>query len=255
MILCNPMRDPREENPFESVPTAKPGEFAGLLWVHEDRIRGDTTLAAGTTLANAFTGAPKGDAIRRGFGAYVFTDFAGKSGGWHGFWFARVFSNGEKTTAFRTTTDIRQGIPWPAVLQSIATTPFLAYDSNGSSYTADTIWEFGFKDAYDGPTKVTIEYFASHEPHTITVPTTMRPQGGTFDYGAGSVTFPPCLHPVMNFTFNTGTTSSRYPYQIISRIFQPTNVPDWPSTLVIEDGEVFSNGLYIRRKVTATAPY
>jgi hypothetical protein len=252
-------RDPRETTPFEVVPTAVPGEVAGLLWVHEDFIKGDLSLSIGDTLRSVATSTFRvalSSAVQRKFDAYVFTNWAGKESGWVGLWFSRVFSSGEKTTAFRTTTGVRSGIYWPPVLQNISSTPFRAYDSNGGTYVADTIWDFDFShDRYDGPTAVTVEYFASHVSHAITAPMTMQPKGGTFDYGAGTITIPECLHPALTFTFNTGTTSSRYPYQIITKTFLPTNVTGWPSSLVIDDDEEFSNGLYIRRKVTATKPY
>lgn len=236
------------------MPTLKPGEVAGLLWVHEDRIRGNTTLATGTTLTAAFPGAPKGDAIRRGFGSYVFTENAGKEGGWHGFWFSRPFSSGEKTTAFRTMTEVRGGIYWPPVLSGATVYNFQAYDGDGTQYTADVIWDFNLRDSYDGPTRVVIEYFASHEPHTISMPTSMQPEGGTFYYGVAQVSIPKCLHPLLQLTYSTGNDSTRFPQQSFTKNFPATNVTEWPATIVIDDGEVFDNGLYIRRKVTAYRP-
>lgn len=248
------MRDPREETPFQTMPTVKPGEIAGLLWVREDKVRGDFTLAAGTTLSNAFAGLPKGDALVRGFGSYVFTDNGPKEQGWHGFWFARPFSSGEKTTAFRTVTEVRGGIYWPAVLSGLNVRNFKAYDGDGTEYTADVIWDFQLRDAYDGPTRVVIEYFASHEPHTISMPTSMQPEGGTFYYGVAQVSIPKCLHPSITLEYSTGNASTRFPWQTFSKTFPATNLTAWPATLVIDDGETFDSGLYIRRKVTAYRP-
>jgi hypothetical protein len=127
------------------------------------------TLSPGTTLANALPGMSKGDALVRGFGSYVFTDNGPVENGWHGFWFARPFTAGEITTPFRSVTELRGGIYRPAVLGGINTFQFKAYDGDGAPYTADSIWDFDVRDSYDGVTKVLIEYFASHQPHNITV--------------------------------------------------------------------------------------
>lgn len=248
------MRDPREETPFQTIATLKPGELAGLWWVHEDRLRSDFTLAAGTTLAAALPHLPKGDALVRGFGTWVFTENGPVDQGWHGFYFARPFSAGEKTTAFRTVTEVRGGIYWPPVMSAVNVRNFKAYDGDGTEYTADVIWDFQLRDAYDGPTRVVIEYFASHEPHTISMPTSMQPEGGTFYYGVAQVSIPKCLHPQIELEYSTGNASTRFPWQTFSKTFPPTNLTAWPATLVIDDGETFDNGLYIRRKVTAYRP-
>ena len=247
-------RDPREDCPFQTVATLKPGEVAGLLWVPESAIRGDFTLSPGTTLATALPGVSKGDALVRGFGSYVFTDNGPVENGWHGFWFARPFTAGEITTPFRSVTELRGGIYWPAVLGGINTFQFKAYDGDGAPYTADNIWDFDVRDSYDGVTKVLIEYFASHQPHNITVPTVMQPEGGTFYYGVGQLNLPKCLHPQVTLSYSTGTSNSRYPYQMFSKTFPTTSVTAWPATITVDDGETFDNGLYIRRKVTGYRP-
>ena len=41
-------RDQREDCPFETKDTLKPGEVAGLLWVPQAAIRGNFSLAPGT---------------------------------------------------------------------------------------------------------------------------------------------------------------------------------------------------------------
>jgi len=248
------MRDSREQTPFETVATLKPGELAGMLWVNEDALRATTPLTLGTTLANFLPGVPKGDALRRGFGSYVFTNDGPKEGGWHGFYFARAFSSEEKTTAFRTMTEVRGGIYWPPVLSGTSVRNFQAYDGDGSQYTADVIWDFNLRDSYDGPTRVVIDFFASHEPHTISMPTSMQPEGGTFYYGVAQVSIPKCLHPVLGLGYSTGSNSTRFPLQTFSKIFPATNMTDWPASIVIDDGEVFDNGIYLRRRVTAYRP-
>lgn len=250
------MRDPRETTPFETRDTVKPGEVAGLLWLPEGKIRGDFTLAAGTTLQAAFAtlAVNKGDALTRGFGSYVFTDNGPIEAGWHSFWFARPFTSGEKTTAFRTLTDVQRGIYWPPVYNGANVRNFQAYDSNSVLYTADVIWDFDLRDAYDGPTQVLIEYFASHESHNIQAPTVMQPEGGTFYYGVAQVSIPRCLHPSLTLTYSTGTNSSRYPLQEFSKTFPATNLTAWPATQVVDDSEKFEGGLFIRRKVTAYRP-
>lgn len=247
-------RDPREDCPFQTVATLKPGEVAGLLWVPASAIRGDFTMNPGTTLANALPGVSKGDALVRGFGSYVFTDNGPVENGWHGFWFARPFTAGEITTPFRSVTELRGGIYWPAVMGGFSVRNFQAYDSDGVKYTADIIWDFDVRDSYDGPTKVLIEYFASHTPHSITTPTSMQPEGGTFYYGVAQVTIPKCLHQSLTLEYSTGNVNSRYPYQTFSKAFPATNLTTWPATITVDDGETFDNGLYIRRRVTGYRP-
>jgi|LakMenEpi03Aug12_release.lakeMendotaPanAssembly.Ray.scaffolds.fasta_scaffold753545_1 hypothetical protein len=248
------MRDPREQTYFETVPTAVPGLLSGLLWVHEQLLLASSTLTVGTTLANFLPSAPKGDARAKGFNDYVFTDFGPVDQGWHGFYFAKPFSSGEKTTAFRTTTEIRGGIFWPPVLTNLTVANFLAKDADGTVYTADVIWDFSLTDSYDGPTRVVLEYFASHEPHSISAPTTMKPEGGTFYYGVAQVSIPKCLHPSFTLTYSTGTNNKRFPYQVFSRTFPATTPTAWLDSFTVDDGETFDNGIYIRRKVTAYKP-
>ena len=247
-------RDPREDCPFETLATLKPGEVAGLLWVPEAAIRGNFSLAPGTTLANALPGVSKGDALVRGFGSYVFTDNGPVQDGWHGFWFARPFEAWEITTPFRSVTELRGGIFWPAVMGGFSVYNFQAFDGDGVKYIADVIWDFNIRDSYDGPTKVLIEYFASHTPHSITTPTSMQPEGGTFYYGVAQVTLPKCLHQALELTYSTGQNNSRYPWQTFSKTFPATNLTEWPATITVDDGETFDNGLYIRRKVTGYRP-
>jgi len=247
-------RDKREDCPFETASTVMPGVMSGLLWVPEKYLLASATMTVGTTLGNFLPAAPHGDARAQGYNDYVFTENGPVDSGWHGFYFAKPFSSGEKTTAFRTTTEIRGGIYWPPVLASGNIYNFQAYDSDGVKYTADTIWDFNLRDAYDGPTKVIIEYFASHEPHTISTPTTMQPEGGTFYYGVSLVSLPRCLHPEILLTYSTGINNSRYPLQSFSKTFPATNLTEWPASFIVDDGETFDNGLYIRRKVTAYRP-
>lgn len=248
------MRDAREQSPFETVSTVMPGLLSGLLWVHETHLLASTALTPGTTLANFVTAAPKGDARAKGFNDYVFTDFGPVDSGWHGFYFAKPFSAEQKTTAFRSVPDVRGGIYWYPVYASGNITNFQAYDNDGVKYTADVIWDFNIRDGYDGPTRCVIEYFASHEPFTIAAPTTMQPEGGTFYYGVGQVSLPRCLHPEITLTYSTGVNNARYPLQTFSKTFPATNLTEWPATQIVDDGQTFDNGIYIRRTVTAYRP-
>jgi hypothetical protein len=247
-------RDKREDCPFETVPTKMPGVLTGVLWVHEKYLLASAAMTVGTKLGNFLPAAPHGDARAQGYNDYVFTDFGPVQEGWHAFYFARPFSTGEKTTAFRTTTVYQGGIYWPPVFAGASIYNFQAYDADGVKYTADTIWDFNIRDSYDRLTKTIVEYFASHEPHTFSTPTLMQPEGGTFYYGVGQVTLPRCLHPEILLTYSTGVNNSRYPLQSFSKTFPATNLTEWPGTETIDDAEVFDEGIYIRRKVTAYRP-
>lgn len=251
-------REPQELTEFTSLPTPVGSESAGLLWVPERVIREGGIPPLGTTLKNFMPGkVSKGDAVGRGFGDYVFTRQGGLEGGWRSFYFARVRSSGEIATAFRTETQIRLGMSWPAVLTSVATGNLLAYNDAGGTYIASTVWKPVYAvPEYDGPTKVVVEWFASHAPFSLGAASGMQPTGLVLDYGIGSVSIPPCLHGTVTLRYEIPSNHPNYPAQGIEDTFPATTPVTRPSTLVLSDGFRFEeeNGLYIRRRETAYAP-
>lgn len=226
-----------------------------ILWVDEKYFTASTSLSTGTTLTNFMSSLdiPKADAVEK-YGSWVYSGQASRQNGCLRFWFTASRSAGEISTAFLTLTEVRAGVYWPPVLTAANIRNFYAYDADGTSYVADVSWDFQIRDSYAGPTRTVIEYFASHAPHTISTPTSPQPEGGTFYYGVAQVTIPKCLHPWMLLTYSTGNESARFPSQSFSKVFPATNLIGWPSTMVLDDGEVFDNGIYIRRKVTAYRP-
>lgn len=246
---------------FEPIPSIEPGVPDFVVRVPSSLIRADKMPVLGSTYA-AFQ-LPL--SIRRNEGwtqsyIYIFSGTGGSSGQpdksllWE-FYFTKDRGTGDAVTPFRTMIEYIRGVYWPPVLETITWGNFSAYDSSGVEYIADTNWDITLKSAYDGPTKVVTEYFASHAPFTLTAPTSMRPQGGVFYYGTGSLTLPQCLHPSFDLTFTTGTDNVRYPYQTFTKSFVATNYTNWPTTIILEDKQSYSNGLYLREKTTAYIPY
>jgi len=249
-------RENPETSLFTTVPTVLVGERACVLYVPEAKLQAGTATALGTTLQNFMPGVLKGRALTDGYGPYVLSQMGELADGLQAFWFARPRSSDEIATAFRTVEELKQGLYWPPVLTSVAIANLAEYDSTGTSYISNAVWDFVWaKMGWKGPTKVVTEWFASHAPFTtIADPQGMAEMGGTFDYGVRSMSLPPCLHPLLELSF-TIPESSRYPVQTFTKEFLATNVTDWPSTLVIEDAQTFENGLYIRQRQTAYKPY
>lgn len=249
------MRDDIESSPFETVPTQVPGLDSGLLWVRESLIREDSVLARGTTLLDFLPEANKGNALDRGFGSYVLTLAQQAQNGWRPFWFAKVRTAEEIAVAFDTEEQVRQGIYWPAVLSTVDSANLLAYTADSDTYVAGTAYKFNYAlQAYDGPTKVLIEYFASHTKPTIAAASGMQPRGGALDYAIGSITVPECLHGALTLSYQIPDNHPSYEGKTFS-VTIPATVPTMrPSSFVISDGYKFMDGLYIQRRETAYAP-
>jgi hypothetical protein len=249
------MRDQAETSFFTTVPTALVGEDACVLYVKESDITASTVRTRGMTLSAFMPIVDKEDAVMRGFGEYVLTKQGDLQDGYRAFWFAKQRSPEEITTAYDTEEELRLGISWPAVLTTVNTGNLLAYTADGDTYVASTVWKFVYgKPAYDGPTKVLVEYFASHTKFTLGAAEGMQPMGGTLDYGIGSVSFPPCLHGNFRLTYEIPENHPNYPGQGIYQDFAATTPPMRPTSFVLRDGYRFENGLYIRRRETAFAP-
>jgi hypothetical protein len=248
------------ENPetclFTTVPTVLAGEDACVLYVPEKEMwEGMPGRALGTTLADFLPGVDKAGALDRGYGGYVLTQAGELAKGLRGFRFVRVRTPEEIAVAFRAMPSIQQGLYWPPVLNTVVAANLMQYDETGVAYVAGMVWDFAWtRMAYRGPTKVVEEYFASHAPFALVVGTSMREIGGTFDYGVGSMTLPPCLHGTLNLSF-TLAESSRYPTQTFSKTFSATNVTNWPGSYVLDEQQTFDGLLYIKKRVTAYMPY
>lgn len=249
-------RDAQEPCLFTTVPTALASESAGLLYVPEKAVKEGSIPPEGTKLKDFMPKANKADAQPRGFGDYVFTQQGDLQDGYRSFWFSKVRSPEEIAVAFRTEDEQRLGVYWPAVLGTVVAGNLLAYLPDGvSTYVASTVWDFVFsKPAYDGPTKVRVEFFASHAPFTIPAAAGMQPMGGVLDYGIGSVTVPECLHGAFTLSYVIPANHPNYPEQSVSKDFAATTPTTRPESFVLRDGYRFENGLYIRRRETAYEP-
>ncbi len=249
------MRDPAETSFFTTVPTALVGEDAVVLYVKESEITDSTVRTLGMTLTAFMPLLPKEDAELRGYGSYVLTKAGELADGMRAFWFAKQRSPEEIATAFDSDEGLRQGIYWPPVLNTVVTANLLAYDANLETYVASIVWDFSWtRKAWRGPTKVKVEYFASHEPFEVTVPTAMQDEGDFFNYGIGSMTLPPCLHGYLDLYVDI-PESSRHPAQTFERVMLATSLTNWPDTLVIDMDPSFDRGIYILKVTTAYKPY
>lgn len=250
-------RESLEQCPFTTVPTDVPGVDGAVLYVPERSIREDTVKTLGTTLADFMVpeGVFKGDALDRGYGSYVLSKAGDLADGWRAFWFAKVRTEEEIGTAYRTVPGIDQGQYWPPVLNTAVVAYLMAYDGNGESYVDRIVWDFAWtKKAYSGPVDVVEEFFASHVPFEGLTAEGMQDMGGTFDYGLGSMTLPQCLHGALDFTVEIGE-SSRYPLQTFTKHFDATVPTTWPDELITYDRQVFDAGLYLRKRIKALKPY
>lgn len=250
------MRAGPEQTLFTTIPTQVVGVRACVLYVPEAKLRDETNTAEGTTLAAFMAGTiNKGDALVRGFGAYVLTQAGELTNGLQAFYFAKQRTTEEIGTAFRSMKGVRQGIPWPAVFGSMDTGNLLAYDDDGTtSYVQGTVWKpVWAKKYYDGPVSTLEEWFASHAPFDIPLTSGMQPRSEVFDYGVGSYTLPECLHGELTLSYVIEECTRR-PAQTASMTFDATTPTSRPSEIVLQDGQTFEDGLYIRKRLKAYEP-
>ncbi len=249
-------RQPQELTEFSTLPTPVGEESGALLWVPERKVREGNIPARGTTLKDFMAGkVSKGDAVGRGFGDYVFTRQGDLADGWRGFYFAKARTAEQIAMAYQTEEEIRLGIFWPAVLASGTSSNIRSYNDAGGAYVSGTAYKFTYaKPAYDGPTRVVTEFFASHAPFSIGTPAGMQPTPCTLDYAIGSISIPACLHGEVTLEYTIPSDHPNYEGKTFSSTTPATVPATRPSTLVMSDGYRFENGVYIRRKETAYAP-
>jgi len=107
----------QESKHFNLIPTADVGERVLRLWVNEDSLRADTTIATGTALTAFLPMVPKANAALQGYGSYLLTRPAGRrEDGYLGFDFAKPKTAAQLIAPFKTTT-IWDDYSWPAVLK------------------------------------------------------------------------------------------------------------------------------------------
>jgi hypothetical protein len=260
------MLPPREPTVFETLPTEDVAEVTALLRVHEDKMRGDTVITPGTTLADFMPGVDKGDALRRGFGSYILTRPGPKESGWHSFYFAKPKTDAEKEVPFRTTVRTRN-LPWDAVLldlqggnsSRVETQDSGVGDTGGSTSNTRTRTEFENRyrliPGINYPTEVIEEEFQSATPWdqleaTRPVPTQVR------IFYKGAQLSIDCLHedvivPPDEDDFQRedgyGNPSAA---ELPPGQFMPATVPTRWTIYVVDDDQDFRNGLYYRKRVT-----
>lgn len=82
-----------------------------------------------------------------------------------------------------------------------------------------------------------------------------QPQPINFYYGVGKLQIRPCLHPLLNLSWTTGTPNPRYPYQTFAQSYVATNYTDWPLSMRIANSESYVNGMFLRQISTAYRPF
>jgi hypothetical protein len=257
-------REPREPTVFETLPTEDVAEVTALLRVHEDKMRGDTVITPGTTLAAFMPGVDKGDALRRGFGSYILTQPGPKEVGWHSFHFAKPKTDAEKETPFRTTTRTRN-INWDAVLVDLqgGTATRLAVTEAGTTTTNTTnrqTW-IEFQNRYrlipgiSYPTEVIEEEYQSATPWEQLEATRPVPTRVQIYYKGAQISLD-CLHEditvpsdVDDYSREDGYGSPNAP-DLPPGQFMPATVPTRWTIYVVDDDQDFRNGLYYRKRVT-----
>lgn len=115
------MLEPQEPTAFDLIPTADLSEWAGRLWVRQDRFHESTAITAGVTMQAflADLGIDKADGLSRGYGSYLLTREppVQREGGYMGFTFAKPKTAAELLVPFNEETIWVQNFRWPAVLQ------------------------------------------------------------------------------------------------------------------------------------------
>lgn len=172
------------------------------------------------------------------------------------FYFVENIGAGAIGTAIKSSYEVEPSFYWPPVLTSLQ-----YYARDDGTYTFKPI----YKEDYSGPTRVLVEEFFSPTPHTIAVPTIMRPQGvddvlrvvgSVKDWQVGRLVLKTCLHPAISLVLplSPAVTDGALTYTQASLHVPATNVTDWPATLVIDDRQREVLGGWLRRKVTAIQP-
>lgn len=248
-------REGSELTRFATVATPIAGVRSCVVWVPEEWLDDDTDTSEGILLKNFM---PRkvdlGRALRRKYGNHALTQAGEQADGLQAFWFAKVRTPEQIAVPYRTLRKDRMGIPWPPVLFDVAAANIVRYDDDGSPFVAGTVWDFDYsKKFYDGLTKVEEEWYMSHTSFNVPAPQVMQPMGGTLPYDGGSVTVPECLHGAFTLTY-TVEESPRAPAATYEKIFAATTPTTRPATMVLEQEEVFQNGVYILRIVKAYEP-
>lgn len=259
------MPDPREPTHFTTLPTEDVGEVAAMLRVHENQMTATTVITAGTTLAAFMPGVPKGDALSRGFGAYVLTQPGPKQDGYHTFFFAKPKTPAQMLVPFRSTPGIRD-ITWPAVLKDLlgGTVTRKQFEESGEDGSgapisnARTLIEF--EDRYQlipqitYPTHIIVEEFQSATPWEELEATRPVPLEVRYYYRGAQLSIT-CLHEAVTVPEATdgfsrdddfGMRDAQEPDE--GGQFFPATVPTRWQTYTASDDQQFRNGLYYRRR-------
>lgn len=170
------------------------------------------------------------------------------------FFFSPPDTEGQQSTAFKSETNVEQGIYWPPVLVDL----FALQDPDGN-YTFKPY----YKEA-SGACEVTVEEFFSATKFNISITEEMMPLpyddvvrvgGLTFDYSFGRCQLKQCLRGARLLNLVTPTVEVNgisYPFSYL--YIGETNYSDWPATRVLEDRQQQVLGGYLRRRVTAASP-
>jgi hypothetical protein len=142
---------------------------------------------------------------------------------------------------------------WPKVLRGLSAHPI--YDSNDSStrYVKEVIVATAMKEAYRGPCLAKYEEWWQKNPPAIPTPVQMIDVDMNARGVYGSVSVESCLHGPQQYVESNGNDDR---YQSFSLRWQwaPTNMQDWPQSVLFLDVQRMGGGFRCKRTTIYSPP-
>ena len=137
---------------------------------------------------------------------------------------------------------------WPAVLDYVDMLSWSLLDGSSSRYYPRLVWK---RNAYNGPTRVTITETWSKNPPTVPEIVTLETTAVLFACPLYSVNTGPCLHEEAWFNCGFGTNDPVWKWQNVVRSTSATRYTDWPTGPFIAAATVTNtNGGFLLRTLT-----
>tara|TARA_R110000772_G_scaffold57025_1_gene129449 strand:- start:1820 stop:4135 length:2316 start_codon:yes stop_codon:yes gene_type:complete len=137
---------------------------------------------------------------------------------------------------------------WPAVLDYVDMLSWSLLDGSSSRYYPRLVWK---RNAYNGPTRVTIKETWSKNPPTVPEIVTLETTAVLFACPLYSVNTGPCLHEEAWFNCGFGTNDPVWKWQNVVRSTSATEYTDWPTDPFIAAATVTNtNGGFLLRTLT-----
>ena len=111
------------------------------------------------------------------------------------------------------------------------------------------------KGEYSGPCRATVDIsWSATRPSAVAVATPPQPKEVNVSTPYFSLRLPKCLHAGVQVRVSNGTEDETYVYTVGSYDFEPTNITDWPSQLVMSSTVKKFRGGWILETTTVFPP-